>query len=354
MLGRLYLQTGNAAGAVASLRKVQEDQPGYPEAGMLLAAAHEGARQPDEAIAALERTLEDNPTFLRGRIRIAQLYEQRHRYKDAAAAYAKAQALNPRADLSSSQAAALINAGDPAAARAVLESSMKRSSSPDAAFLYLLGQAQRLQKDLPAASQTADRLRSAFPNDPRGLYLSARLLDDKGQRTEALTAFETLIKQSPDEGSFVSEYANLLEKSGRSADAERILRDLIARDPLDANALNSLGYMFAERGQQLDEAVTLLQRALKVEPDNPSFLDSLGWAYFKQGRMDLADPHLTEAAAKMPASSAIQDHLGDLRFRQQRYADAAAAWERSLASDGQDIDRAAIEKKLRDVRERLK
>jgi cytochrome c-type biogenesis protein CcmH/NrfG len=56
----------------------------------------------------------------------------------------------------------------------------------------------------------------------------------------------------------------------------------------------------------------------------------------------------------MPASSAIQDHLGDLRFKQQRYADAAAAWERSLASDGAEIDRPAIEKKLRDVRERIK
>jgi predicted Zn-dependent protease len=231
---------------------------------------------------------------------------------------------------------------------------MKRSSPPAAVSLYLLAQAQRMQKDLPAATQTADRLRSAFPNDPRGLYLNAKLLDDKGQRREAITAFEALIKQSPDEGSFVQEYASLLEKSGRAADAERVLRDLIARDPLDASALNSLGYMFAERGQQLDEAVTLLQRALKVEPSNPSFLDSLGWAYFKQGRMDLADPALTEAAGKMPASSAIQDHLGDLRFKQQRYADAAAAWERSLASDGAEIDRPAIEKKLRDVRERIK
>ena len=115
---------------------------------------------------------------------------------------------------------------------------------------------------------------------------------------------------------------------------------MIASDPLDSIALNSLGYMLAERRDRLDEAVTLLQRALKVEPDNPSYLDSLGWAYFQQGRVDLADAPLTEAAEKLTTSSVVQDHLGDLRFRQQRYSDAAQAWQRALDGDGQSIDRA--------------
>jgi tetratricopeptide (TPR) repeat protein len=111
--------------------------------------------------------------------------------------------------------------------------------------------------------------------------------------------------------------------------------------------------MLAERRDRLEEAVALLQRALKVEPDNPSYLDSLGWAYFQQGRDDLADAPLTEAAAKLSSSSVVQDHLGDLRFRQQRYADAAEAWQRALAGDGQSIDRAKIEQKLREARSKL-
>jgi tetratricopeptide (TPR) repeat protein len=111
--------------------------------------------------------------------------------------------------------------------------------------------------------------------------------------------------------------------------------------------------MFAERGERLTEAVDLLQRALKIEPDNPSYLDSLGWAYFQQGRIDLADRPLTEAAAKLKDSSVVQEHLGDLRFKQQRFGDAAAAWERALAGDGQSIDKAKIEKKLREARGRM-
>jgi Flp pilus assembly protein TadD len=132
------------------------------------------------------------------------------------------------------------------------------------------------------------------------------------------------------------------------------LRDVLAKDPLDANALNSLGYLLADHGLRLDEAVDLVQRALKIEPANPSFLDSLGWAYFRQGKLDLADPPLTRAADQLPESSTVNEHLGDLRIKQERYADAVAAFERSLAGDGESIDRVKVESKVRDARQRVK
>jgi tetratricopeptide (TPR) repeat protein len=217
----------------------------------------------------------------------------------------------------------------------------------------MLAQAQRQLKDVAGASATAGKLKAAFPEDPRGVYLDAQIMQDKGQTAEAIAAFQTLIKRAPEDPALLHEYANLLEKGGRSGDAERTLRDLIARDPLDANALNSLGYMLAEKGQRLDEAVDLVQRALKVEPRNPSFLDSLGWAFYQQGKLDMADAPLTEAAAKLPESSVVQEHLGELRFKQQRFAEAVAAWERALAGDRDIIDPARIEKRLRDARARV-
>ena len=161
------------------------------------------------------------------------------------------------------------------------------------------------------------------------------------------------MKRAPEEPNFVYQYAQLLEESGRVTEAERALRDLLARDPKDANALNSLGYMFADRGERLDEAVTLLQQALAIEPGNPSYLDSLGWALFKQGKLGQAEKPLADAAASLPGSSVVQDHLGDLRFRQERYQDAIAAWERALAGDGQPVHFAEIQKKLGEARARL-
>jgi tetratricopeptide (TPR) repeat protein len=354
LLGRLYLQSRDYEKSISSLRRVVDDQPDYPEAAMLMSAAQDGAGRPDDAIRTLDVALRENPGFFRGHVRLAELYERQRRFKDAAGAYARAQAANARADLAPRQASSLINAGKPADARDLLQDALRRKTSPDASLLYMLAQAQRQLKDVEGAAATAQKLKAGFPDDPRVLYLEALLLDDAGRKPEAIAAFQGLMKRSPDDASLVYQYANLLEKGGRVADAERALRDLLARDPLDANALNSLGYMFAERGERLDEAVDLLQRALKVEPANPSFLDSLGWAYYQQGKLNLADAPLSQAATGLPDSSAVQDHLGDLRFKQQRFADAVAAWERALAGDGESIDRARVAQKMRDARARVR
>jgi tetratricopeptide (TPR) repeat protein len=354
MLGRLYLNARDYDKAIASLRRVFEDQPGYSEGAMLLATAQEASGDVPDAIATLKNALEYSPTFSRGQVRLAELYEQQRQYKEAAETYARVAAVNPRIDVTARQAAALINGGNAAEARTLLEQAAKKKSPPDAALLYMLTQAQRQLKDFEAAAATAQQLKTAYPDDPRVAYLNAQLLQDKGRTAEAITAFADLIKRTPQDAGLVYEYAGLLEKAGRVPDAERALRDLLSKDPLDANALNSLGYLLADHGQRLDEAVDLLQRALKVEPGNPSFLDSLGWAYFQLGKIDLADAPLTQAAEQLPANSTVQDHLGELRFKQQRYADALAAWERSLSGDGESIDRSKVEKKVRDARARVK
>jgi tetratricopeptide (TPR) repeat protein len=307
-----------------------------------------------EAIQTLEGAAEYNPTSSRVLVHLGELYDQQRQYQEAADAYARAGAANARVDVTARRAAALINAGKAADARKILEDAVAKKTPPDAAVLYMLGQSQRQLKDFDAATATAQQMKAAFPDDPRAAYLSAQLLQDKGRTPEAIAAFSDLIKRAPQDTALVYEYSSLLEKAGRLPEAERALRDLLSKDPLDANALNSLGYMLADHGQKLDEAVDLVQRALKVDPGNPSFLDSLGWAYFQQGKIDLADPALTQAAEQLPESSTVQDHLGELRFKQQRFADAAAAWEKSLSGDGESIDRTKVEKKARDARARVR
>jgi tetratricopeptide (TPR) repeat protein len=317
-LGRLYVQTKAFDRAIPLLRRVAAQQPGYAEIAILLATAEEGAGRTDDAIATLRASLDENPKSFRAWVMLGELSEKQSEWKSAADAYARAQALNSRLDLSTRRAGALINTGDAAAARDLLKESAS-AAKPGPIVLYLYATALRQTGDLAGAEDIARRLRAAAPDDPRGMYVLAQVL-------EARKDFDG---------------------------AERELRDIVKRDPSDATALNYLGYMLAERGQHLDEAVDLVQRALKLEPGNPSFLDSLGWAYYQQGKLDLADPPLSEAASKMPNNSVIQDHLGDLRFKQQRFADAAAAWERSLNGDGDSIDRSRIQKKIQDARSRL-
>ena len=322
VLGRLYVQTRAFEKAVPLLSRVVESQPALVDAAILLSTAQEGAGQTEQAVETLKRVLTDNPGSFRAQMRLAEVYEEDEQWSPAADALARAQTLNPRAQMiARRRAVALLSAGRTSEARDLLKTTIGsgRPEAKDPVLLYLLAESQRVLKDLDAAQATAEQFVAANPEDPRGLHVLSLILQDKGD----------------------------------FKGAEKSLRDLIARDPMDANALNSLGYMLAERGERLAEAVTLLERALKIEPGNPSYLDSLGWAYFQQGRLDLADSPLTEAADKLKSSSVVQDHLGDLRFKQRRFADAAAAWERALGGDGQSIDKTKIQNKIREARGRM-
>ena len=143
----------------------------------------------------------------------------------------------------------------------------------------------------------------------------------------------------------------VFEQNDRFPDAERAFRAVLEHDPEHAPALNYLGYMLADRGIRLQESVDLLKRAIALDPHNGSYLDSLGWAYFKLDRLDLAEPPLRAAGDQLPDNSVVQDHLGESaasgwaspprRFR---------AWERALAGDGDEINPETIERKIDDAR----
>src|SRR5262249_54690891 len=96
---------------------------------------------------------------------------------------------------------------------------------------------------------------------------------------------------------------------------------------------------------KLPEAVDLISRALKIETDNPSFLDSLGWAYVQQANFTAARDPLQRAAAALPKDSVIQDHLAELYFRLKLYDDAVATWARALSGDRAGVDVGEITKK---------
>ena len=127
-----------------------------------------------------------------------------------------------------------------------------------------------------------------------------------------MRVLEQARKTFGDDEALTMRMANVYEGGGRLAEAEKELRRLMAEDPLNADAMNSLGYMLADRGLRLPEAVDLAQRAVKIEPGNPAYLDTLGWALFKQGRTDEAAEPLAKAAAVLTGNSVIQDHHGDV------------------------------------------
>ena len=95
--------------------------------------------------------------------------------------------------------------------------------------------------------------------------------------------------------------------------------------------LNYLGYMLADKGKQLPEALKMIRKAVELEPMNGAYLDSLGWVYFKMGDYELAEQNLRQAVERDQTDPTVHDHLGELYEKTGRIRLAAAQWELSLA-----------------------
>jgi tetratricopeptide (TPR) repeat protein len=384
----------SAARARDVLREAVALQADNERALFLLSQAERRSGEIDAAEATARRLIARNSKNARGYFALAEALEERGRYQAVVDAIAPALPgfrsgeqremalgmLLPHLGFSYQQ----LGQFD----RAVETFEEARKLAPqDLAVAGYLAQAHVAAKNYAAAIEVARAARAQRPDNVRMARLEAEALRHSGQGDQAIGLLEDLLKKQADnpeayvalaqaysstnrgpqavkvlqdaeikfpaEESITFELGATFDKMKRYADAEAAFRKLIARDPENAAALNYLGYMFAERGERLDESVDLLKRALQIEPHNGSFLDSIGWAYFKSGKLDLAEENLRRAADQLPANSVVQDHYGDLLSRLGRHDAAIEAWTRALEGDGDSIDRGDIDRKIRSARQKL-
>ena len=130
--------------------------------------------------------------------------------------------------------------------------------------------------------------------------------------------------------------ATLYADVGQRATAEDVLAEVLRIDPTHPGASNDLGFAWADAGRNLGQAESMIRTAVAAEPDNPAFLDSLGWVLYKRGKFADARPLLERAAGSAAPDPAVLDHLGDTLYRLDRPADAERAWRRALAALGGD------------------
>jgi tetratricopeptide (TPR) repeat protein len=190
-------------------------------------------------------------------------------------------------------------------------------------------------------------------DDPTAYVALAQLYSDVDRGGQAVKVLQDAQSKFPSDTSIVFELGAVYDKQKKFADAEATFKQLLVREPENSAALNYLGYMLAERGERLDESVDLLKKALQIEPENGSYLDSLGWAYFKSEKLDLAEDNLRRAADQLKTNSVIQDHHGDVLFKLGRVDEAIAAWTRALNGDGDSLNRGDIDKKIRSAKQKL-
>jgi tetratricopeptide (TPR) repeat protein len=389
LLNEAVSRGGDANAAIEELKRVAAANPADAATTVSLARAQARAGKTDDAIATLRagiaRSAKDVKQQAELTDALAQVFADATRYDEAIAAYNDLIKSHGIAD------APLVADSDKQFASIYLQRiiELQRQAERTDAALATVERMRRLlgANDLMAEFYSIDLLREQgkrtealaaahaarekYPENPSLLNLEATILAELGRVDEAATLLRTrlngdfendfgtnaaivqmyitanrgkeavaaaqkLLQMTPKESPAAMVQSLVLlssaqERAGDFKGAEESLRKILAGDPSSAIALNNLGYFLTERGERLPEALDMIQRAVNAAPTNASYLDSLGWVYFKMGQLDEAERYLSDASRRNPHSSTIQEHLGDLLQKRGKQEQARTAWRKALS-----------------------
>jgi tetratricopeptide (TPR) repeat protein len=183
---------------------------------------------------------------------------------------------------------------------------------------------------LPDARATLEQLRRQYPQIAARFYLAeGQLLNAADENDEALRMYGRAINEFPGDADLLYARSLAHERLKNIAAAEADLRAVLMVEPADARALNALGFMLTVHSERLDEAETLIGKALALTPDEPSVIDSMGWLRFRQGRPNEAVSLLGRAYDAFPDPE-VAAHFGEALWTTGDRARAEAVWKRAL------------------------
>ena len=154
----------------------------------------------------------------------------------------------------------------------------------------------------------------------------ATLVNESGDKKGALQLLERAVSKDPKNVTLRYELGMSAERLGNTALFERSMRMVIQQDPKYAQAYNALGFTLVERHERLKEARTLIEKALSLAPNDPFILDSMGWLYFREKKLDMALDYLNRAAT-LRADPEIIAHQVEVLQAMGRHEDAAKIWQ---------------------------
>jgi len=197
-------------------------------------------------------------------------------------------------------------------------------------------------KDADRAVKLLTEARRRFSGAPEIVYYLGIAQREAKQSQQAVATFEEALHEAQMDqdddvvnAKFYFNYGAAAEQAGLYEKAADLLRKSIALDPENsAEACNYIGYMWADHDMNLDEAEAMIKRALEKEPNNASYLDSLGWVEFRKGKFDQALSDLLRAAKTVERDDPVVfEHIGDTYLKLNRTAEALEAWQKALVLD---------------------
>ncbi len=318
-LARYYIYLEDYDSATAVLSQAAEAMPDSSHIYLYWGTALEKTERYDEAIAVYQRGLQHLPDAVELYLYWGLALEQQDAWAEAIDVYRQALAASP------GHAALHVRWG------------------------ISLGRQEQWEDSL-AQYETAASLDSAY--SPTFLHWGIAL-EELEHWEAALEKLNEAVVVANNKSRVLFYLGSCYEQASRKLDrdeyfdrAVETFQRLLEIEPNDAYALNYLGYMYADKGVRLTEAVALLEKAIALQPDNSAFLDSIGWAYFRLGELAQAEHYLQQALDHIdegdPEEQAvIFDHAGDIANALDKMDEARVHWLKvlELAPDNEEVQR---------------
>jgi Flp pilus assembly protein TadD len=328
---------GRLEEAQAALAALVEESPENFDLANLLARVMEHEGQIDQAAGVLEQATQRLEAAERvsaaaeAKVKLAELLARDQRWPEVhevtAALFATAE--GRVLDVALLEAESLSQLGEPESALEVLlaisdgeDGPPPRAAAKRAEILFGIDRSDEARLALAPL---------AHSGDVDSLLLAADVLQRSERYGEAVPVLDQALTLEPNSLQILFRLGASLEREGRRSEAETRFRTLLSIQPDFAPALNYLGYMWAEKGENLTEALDLVRRAVALEPENGAYIDSLGWAYFQLGHLQEARRNLERAAELIPDDAVICEHLGDVYVAVGDIESAQEVYQRALS-----------------------
>jgi len=198
---------------------------------------------------------------------------------------------------------------------------------------YLLALIYSSRQDFTKAAEEYESILKHYsaldPENTQVYKYLAQLYYSQNKIDKAIDQYQKILTIEPKNAEVMYLLGSLFLEANDRAQAVDVFKEAIRVDPEHEGSLNSLGYVYAEDGVNLEEALDLVKRALTISPDNGAYLDSLGWVYYKKGMFSEALENLIKANKELE-DPLIYEHLGDVYFKLNQSENAEKYWQLSL------------------------
>lgn len=377
-VAQLAQQAGDNTLALSEVRQARSLRPEWDMAVSLEAQLLQ-KNTPQQALEVLRRYLSDYPDAREIRLQYARTLLEQKQFKLSRTEFQRLAKDNPDSpDLAFAIALISLQMNDLQDAEAQLRQALGKGKKDQDTVQYYLGQLGEAKENEDEAIahyrevkggeyQFAARLRVAYLLSKRGkldeareylqqtqaasnqqrvqlVLIEAQLLREAKRLEDAYQVLQQGLAKLPNHPDLLYETGMLADKIGKPEVFEQLIRKLIQVKPDHAHAYNALGYSLLERNERIPEAVELVEKALQLAPDDAAIMDSVGWGYYRSGRLDESLKLLRRAFAGNPDPE-VAAHLGEVLWVHGDKEEARKIWQDSLkANPGNALLQAVIKK----------